>query len=76
MGAEKQEKKVSRHYLTSPNPVRDYLPRILSSYIVIYSVKISRSKWPKGSNEGRWMPIGMNDLNEIKQAVVSYGFGL
>ena len=51
---------------------RDDLPWVLATYTVISSDKPSSSKHPKGFKECKWQPIGMNDLKEIKQAVVSY----
>ena len=57
----------------SPVAVRDDLARVLASYPVIYSDKASSSKDPKGSKEGRRIPIGMNDLKEVKQAIITYG---
>ena len=45
---------------------------VLASYPVITSEKASSSKCPKGFKKCRWKPIGMKDLKEIKQAVVSY----
>ena len=56
-----------------PPPVRTGLPRVLATYPVIYSDKASTSKGSKGAKESRWMPVGMNDLKEIKQTVVNYG---
>ena len=56
-----------------PPPVRTGLPRVLATYPVIYSDKASTSKGSKGAKESRWTPVGMNDLKEIKQAVVNYG---
>ena len=73
IGADEHGKKAQRQDSTLPVAVRDDLPRVLASYPVIYSDKASSSKGPKGSKEGRWIPIGMNDLKEIKQAVVTYG---
>ena len=43
------------------------------TYPVIYSDKASTSKGSKGAKEGRWTPIGMNDLKEIKHTIVTYG---
>ena len=73
IGADEQGKKAQGQDSTLPVAVRDDLPRVLASYPVIYSDKASSSKGPKGSKEGRWIPIGMNDLKEIKQAVITYG---
>lgn len=53
--------------------VKDDLHRILASYPVISSDKILSSRGPKGSQEGRCIPIGMNDWKENKQAVIIYG---
>ena len=72
IGADEQGTKVQGQNLISPVHVRDDLHRALASYPVIYSDKASSSKCPKGSKEGKWIPTGMNDLKEIKQAVVSY----
>ena len=72
IGTDEQGKKVQRQDLTLPIPVRNDLPGVLDSYPVIYSEKASSSKCPKEFKEGRWIPIGMNDLKEIKQAVLSY----
>ena len=52
--------------------VRTGLPRISVSYPIIYSGKASTSKVSKGDKKSRWMPVGMSDLKEIKQAVVTY----
>ena len=65
IGANEQGKKAQGQDSTSPVAVRDDLPRVLASYPVIYSDKAPSSKCPKGSKEGRWIPIGMNDLKEI-----------
>ena len=69
-----QGEKVKEQSLTLPVCVRtkDGLYRILASYTVINSEKASSSKCPKGSKECRRIPIGMNDLKEIKQAVTSH----
>ena len=56
-----------------PVAVRDDLFRILASYPVIYSDKASSYKGPEEFKEGRRIPIGMSDLKEIKQVVVTYG---
>ena len=72
IGADEQEKKAPRQDATSPVAVRTGSPRVLASYPVIYSDKASTSKGSKGAKEGRWMPIGLNDLKEIKQAAVTY----
>ena len=74
IGAHEQGKKAQGQDLTLPVAVRDDLLRVLASYHVIYSDKASSSKCPKGSKESRWIPIGMNDLKKIKQAVKIYGF--
>ena len=55
-----------------PSVVRTSFPRVLASYPVIYSDKMSTSKVSKGVKEGRWTPLGMNDLKEIKEAVINY----
>ena len=57
----------------SPLAVRTGLPRILATYPVIYSDKVSASKDSKGAKEGRWMLVGMNVLKEIKHAIITYG---
>ena len=53
--------------------VLDDLPRILAAYLVISSEKPSGTKYPKVVKEYTWQPIGMSDLEEIKQAIISYG---
>ena len=72
IGADEQGKKAQGQDATSPVAVRTGSPRVLASYPVIYSDKASTSKGSKGAKEGRWIPRGMNDLKEIKQAVVIY----
>ena len=72
IGADGQGKKVQGQDSTLPAAVRDDLPRILASYPVNYSDILS-SKDPKGSKKGRWIPIAINNLKEIKQAVIIYG---
>ena len=57
----------------SPLAVRTGLPRILATYPVIYSDKVSASKDSKGAKEGRWTLVGMNVLKEIKHAIITYG---
>ena len=66
IGLDEQEENVQGKNLTSlvPVRVRDDLPRVLASHPVIT---------PKRSKECIWKHIGMNDLKEIKQAIVSYG---
>ena len=73
IGADKQSKKAEGQDTMPPPAVRIGLPRVLALFTVIYSDKVSTSKGSKGAKEGRWIPIGMNDLKEIKQAVVNYG---
>ena len=55
-----------------PVRFRDDIPRVLATYPVITSNKPSSIKYPKAFRECEWKPIGMNDLKEIKQALVSY----
>ena len=73
IGADEQGKKLKGQDSSLPVAVRDNLPRVLASYPVIYSDKASSSKDPKEYKEGRWIPIGMNDLKVIKQVVITYG---
>ena len=56
--------------------VRGELPRVLAFYPVITSDKPSSSKCPKGPKEYRWKPKGINNIKEIKQAVVLYDMHL
>ena len=72
IGACEQSKKAQGQDPMPPPAVRTGLPRILMTYPVIYSDKGSTSKGSKGVKEARWTPIAMNDLKEIKQAVVNY----
>ena len=53
--------------------IKDVLPRVLASYPVIYSDKASGFKALKESKEDKWILTGMNDLKEIKHAMVTYG---
>ena len=64
IGTDEKGKKVQGQYTMSLPAVRTGLPRVLVSYPVIYSDKVSTSKGSKGAKEGRWMPIGMNDLKK------------
>ena len=72
IGADEQGEKVQGQNLIPPVHirVRDDLPRVLTSYSVITSEKESSSKCPKGTEV--WTPIGMSDLKEIKQTILSY----
>ena len=56
--------------------VRDDSHIVLSAYLVISSEKPSGTKYTKQVKEYKWQPIGMSDLKEIKQTIVSYSFHL
>ena len=73
IGAGEQSKKAQGQDTMPPPAVRTGLPRVLTTYPVIYSDKGLTSKGSKGVKEARWTPIAMNDLKEIKQAVVNFG---
>ena len=66
-GMDVQGKKIQGQDLTSPVPVGADLPRVLASYPVICSDNASSSKCSKGSKEGRWISIGMNDLKKLSK---------
>lgn len=59
---------------TMPTPaIRTGLPRVLAAYPILNSDNASTSKGPRRAREARWTPIAMNDLKEIKQAIVNFG---
>ena len=70
IGADELGEKIQEQDTMPPPAVRTGLPRLLAIDPVIYSDKASTSKGSKGAKEGRWMPVGMNDLKEIKQAII------
>ena len=72
-GADEQGEKTQEQDTLSPLTVRTGLSRILETYPVIYSEKASTFKGSKGPKDSKWMLIAMNDLKEIKQAVITYG---
>ena len=73
IGADEQGDKTQGQDTLSPLAVRTGLHRILLTYPVIYSDKVSISKGSKGAKEAKWTQVGMNDLMEIKQGVINYG---
>ena len=73
IGADELGEKTQGQDTMPPRAVRTGLPRVLATYPVIYSDKRPTSKGSKGAKEGRWMPIGLNDLKEIKHTVITYG---
>lgn len=66
----KQKEEVQAKDLISTVPliVRD--PRVLDTYT---SEKPANTQYPNRHTEYKWKPIGIKDLKEIKQVVVSYG---
>lgn len=74
IGTDEQGEKVQEQYLVSPVRVkgRDDFSRVLTAYLVI-SETTSDTKYIKIVKEYKWLPIGLSNLNETEQAVVSYG---
>ena len=52
---------------------QDDSPRVLAAYLIISSEKPSGTKYPKVVKEYTWKPIGISNLKEIKEAIVSGG---
>ena len=53
--------------------IQDDLPRVLSAYPVLSSEKPSGTIYHKVVKGQTWQHVGMRNLKEIKQAIVSYG---
>ena len=53
--------------------IRDDSHIVLTAYLVISSEKPSGTKYTKEVKEYKWQPLGISDLREIKQTIVSYG---
>ena len=73
IGTDELDEKIQGQDTMPPPAVRTGLPSVYATYYVIYSDKVSTSKCSKGAKEARWMPVGMNDLKEIRQAIINYG---
>ena len=72
IGTDGQGEKVQKQDLASLVwvKVRDYLPRVLTAYLIIFSEKPSDTKYPKVVKEYKWQPIDMRRLKEIRKQYI------